>query len=235
MYFGYNKDKNILHNINLYAKPGEKIAFVGATGAGKTTITNLINKFYDIQAGKIRYDGINIDKINKNDLRASLGIVLQDTHLFSGTIADNIRYGNLNATDEEVVAAAKLANTDYFINHLSNGYNTYLKNAGNELSQGQKQLLAIARAAIANPPVLILDEATSSIDTRTEKIVQEGMDKLMKGRTVFVIAHRLSTIKNSDVIMVLDQGKIIERGNHDELIAQKGNYYQLYTGGFENQ
>ena len=235
VYFGYNKDKNILHNINLYAKPGEKIAFVGATGAGKTTITNLINKFYDIQAGKIRYDGINIDKINKNDLRASLGIVLQDTHLFSGTIADNIRYGNLDATDEEVVEAAKLANADYFINHLSNGYNTYLKNAGNELSQGQKQLLAIARAAIANPPVLILDEATSSIDTRTEKIVQEGMDKLMKGRTVFVIAHRLSTIKNSDVIMVLDQGKIIERGNHDELIAQKGNYYQLYTGGFENQ
>ena len=233
--FSYNKEKKILHDISLYAKPGQKIAFVGATGAGKTTITNLINRFYDIQAGKIRYDGINIDKINKNDLRASLGVVLQDTHLFSGTIADNIRYGNLEATDEEVVAAAKLANADYFINHLSNGYNTYLKNAGNELSQGQKQLLAIARAAIANPPVLILDEATSSIDTRTEKIVQEGMDKLMKGRTVFVIAHRLSTIKNSDVIMVLDQGKIIERGNHDELIAQKGNYYQLYTGGFENQ
>lgn len=233
--FGYNDEKTILHNINLYAKPGEKIAFVGATGAGKTTITNLINRFYDINSGKIRYDGINIGKIKKHDLRESLGIVLQDTHLFSGTVADNIRYGKLDATDEEVRAAAKLANADHFIKHLPQGYNTYLSGDGSSLSQGQRQLLSIARAAIADPPVLILDEATSSIDTRTEKIVQEGMDKLMVGRTVFVIAHRLSTIKNSDVIMVLDQGKIIERGNHDELIAQKGTYYQLYTGGFENQ
>ena len=233
--FGYNDEKTILHNINLYAKPGEKIAFVGATGAGKTTITNLINRFYDINSGKIRYDGINIEKIKKHDLRESLGIVLQDTHLFSGTVADNIRYGKLDATDEEVRAAAKLANADHFIKHLPQGYNTYLSGDGSSLSQGQRQLLSIARAAIADPPVLILDEATSSIDTRTEKIVQEGMDKLMVGRTVFVIAHRLSTIKNSDVIMVLDQGKIIERGNHDELIAQKGTYYQLYTGGFENQ
>ena len=233
--FGYNDEKTILHNINLYAKPGEKIAFVGATGAGKTTITNLINRFYDINSGKIRYDGINIEKIKKQDLRESLGIVLQDTHLFSGTVADNIRYGKLDATDEEVYAAAKLANADHFIKHLPQGYNTYLSGDGSSLSQGQRQLLSIARAAIADPPVLILDEATSSIDTRTEKIVQEGMDKLMVGRTVFVIAHRLSTIKNSDVIMVLDQGKIIERGNHDELIAQKGTYYQLYTGGFENQ
>ena len=233
--FGYNDEKTILHNINLYAKPGEKIAFVGATGAGKTTITNLINRFYDINSGKIRYDGINIEKIKKHDLRESLGIVLQDTHLFSGTVADNIRYGKLDATDEEVYAAAKLANADHFIKHLPQGYDTYLSGDGSSLSQGQRQLLSIARAAIADPPVLILDEATSSIDTRTEKIVQEGMDKLMIGRTVFVIAHRLSTIKNSDVIMVLDQGKIIERGNHDELIAQKGTYYQLYTGGFENQ
>lgn len=233
--FGYNDEKTILHNINLYAKPGEKIAFVGATGAGKTTITNLINRFYDINSGKIRYDGINIEKIKKQDLRESLGIVLQDTHLFSGTVADNIRYGKLDATDEEVHAAAKLANADHFIKHLPQGYDTYLSGDGSSLSQGQRQLLSIARAAIADPPVLILDEATSSIDTRTEKIVQEGMDKLMVGRTVFVIAHRLSTIKNSDVIMVLDQGKIIERGNHDELIAQKGTYYQLYTGGFENQ
>ena len=231
--FGYNENKIILHNINLYAKPGEKIAFVGATGAGKTTITNLINRFYDIQNGKIRYDGINIQKINKSDLRKSLGIVLQDTHLFSGTVADNIRYGKLDATDEEVHAAAKLANAHHFIKHLPNGYDTYLSNGGANLSQGQRQLLSIARAAIADPPVLILDEATSSIDTRTEKIVQEGMDKLMKGRTVFVIAHRLSTIRNSDVIMVLEQGRIIERGNHDELLKQKGTYYQLYTGGFE--
>ncbi len=223
----------ILHNINLYANPGEKIAFVGATGAGKTTITNLINRFYDIQNGKIRYDGINIQKINKSDLRKSLGIVLQDTHLFSGTVADNIRYGKLDATDEEVCAAAKLANAHHFIKHLPSGYDTYLSNGGANLSQGQRQLLSIARAAIADPPVLILDEATSSIDTRTEKIVQEGMDKLMKGRTVFVIAHRLSTIRNSDVIMVLEQGRIIERGNHDELLKQKGTYYQLYTGGFE--
>ena len=231
--FGYNENKIILHNINLYAKPGEKIAFVGATGAGKTTITNLINRFYDIQNGKIRYDGINIQKINKSDLRKSLGIVLQDTHLFSGTVADNIRYGKLDATDEEVYAAAKLANAHHFIKYLPNGYDTYLSNGGANLSQGQRQLLSIARAAIADPPVLILDEATSSIDTRTEKIVQEGMDKLMKGRTVFVIAHRLSTIRNSDVIMVLEQGRIIERGNHDELLKQKGTYYQLYTGGFE--
>lgn len=231
--FGYNESKIILHDINLYAKPGEKIAFVGATGAGKTTITNLINRFYDIQNGKIRYDGINIQKINKSDLRKSLGIVLQDTHLFSGTVADNIRYGKLDATDEEVRSAAKLANAHHFIKHLPKGYDTYLSNGGANLSQGQRQLLSIARAAIADPPVLILDEATSSIDTRTEKIVQEGMDKLMKGRTVFVIAHRLSTIRNSDVIMVLEQGRIIERGNHDELLQQKGTYYQLYTGGFE--
>lgn len=233
--FGYNEERTILHNINLYAKPGQKIAFVGATGAGKTTITNLINRFYDINKGKIRYDGINIEKINKKELRKSLGVVLQDTNLFSGTVAENIRYGKLDATDEEVMAAAKLSNAHTFIKHLPKGYDTYLSGGGANLSQGQKQLLAIARAAIANPPVLILDEATSSIDTRTEKIVQEGMDKLMKGRTVFVIAHRLSTIKNSDVIMVLDQGKIIERGNHEELLEQKGTYYQLYTGGFENQ
>ncbi|WP_425359764.1 ABC transporter ATP-binding protein [Clostridium beijerinckii] len=231
--FGYNDEKIILHNIKLYAKQGQKIAFVGATGAGKTTITNLINRFYDIQDGKIRYDGININKIKKDDLRRSLGIVLQDAHLFTGTVADNIRYGKLDATDEEVVAAAKLANADTFIRHLPNGYDTVLTGDGGSLSQGQRQLLTIARAAIADPPVLILDEATSSIDTRTERIVQEGMDKLMKGRTVFVIAHRLSTIKNSDVIMVLDQGRIIERGNHDDLIKEKVKYYQLYTGAFE--
>ncbi len=233
--FGYNEEKIILHNISLYAQPGQKIAFVGATGAGKTTITNLINRFYEIQKGKIRYDGINIEKIRKNDLRKSLGIVLQDTHLFSGTVADNIRYGKLDATDEEVVAAAKLANAHHFIKHLPKGYDTYLGGSGSSLSQGQRQLLAIARAAIADPPVLILDEATSSIDTRTEKIVQEGMDKLMKGRTVFVIAHRLSTIKNSDVIMVLEQGRIIERGNHETLLKERGTYYNLYTGGFESE
>lgn len=233
--FGYDDKKIILHNIKLFAKPGQKVAFVGATGAGKTTITNLINRFYDIQDGKIRYDGININKIKKDDLRRSLGIVLQDTHLFTGTIADNIRYGKLDATDEEVFAAAKLANADTFIKHLSQGYDTLITGDGANLSQGQRQLLAIARAAIADPPVLILDEATSSIDTRTEAIVQEGMDKLMHGRTVFVIAHRLSTVKNSDVIMVLEQGRIIERGNHDDLIQQKGKYYQLYTGAFELQ
>ena len=231
--FGYNPEKIILRNISLYAKPGEKIAFVGATGAGKTTITNLINRFYDIQNGKIRYDGININKIKKDDLRSSLGIVLQDTHLFSGTIADNIRYGKLDATDEEVIRAAKIANADLFIKHLSEGYQTMISGDGSNLSQGQRQLLAIARAVIYNPPVLILDEATSSIDTRTEKIVQDGMDKLMEGRTVFVIAHRLSTIKNSNVIMVLEQGEVIERGNHDELIEKKEKYYQLYTGAFE--
>lgn len=232
--FGYVPNKQVLYDINLYAKPGQKVAFVGATGAGKTTITNLINRFYDVEDGKIRYDGININKIKKPDLRHSLGIVLQDTHLFTGTVAENIRYGKLDATDEEVRAAAKLANADGFISHLKNGYDTVLKGDGANLSTGQRQLLAIARAAIADPPVLILDEATSSIDTRTEKIVQDGMDKLMAGRTTFVIAHRLSTIRNSDVIMVLDQGRIIERGNHDELIAKKGKYYQLYTGRIVN-
>ncbi|BBF41380.1 lipid A export ATP-binding/permease protein MsbA [Lachnospiraceae bacterium KM106-2] len=231
--FGYNDEKMILHNIKLYAKPGQKIAFVGATGAGKTTITNLINRFYDIQDGKIRYDGINVNKIKKADLRRSLGIVLQDTHLFTASVMENIRYGRLDATDEEVYAAAKLANAEHFIKHLPNGYDTVLTGDGSNLSQGQRQLLAIARAAVADPPVLILDEATSSIDTRTEKIVQEGMDRLMEGRTVFVIAHRLSTIKNSDSIMVLDQGRIIERGDHDELLEKKGVYYQLYTGALE--
>lgn len=228
--FGYNDDKIVLHNVDLYATPGQKIAFVGSTGAGKTTITNLINRFYDIQDGKIRYDGININKIKKDDLRRSLGIVLQDTHLFTGTVMDNIRYGKLDASEEEVYAAARLANADGFIKRLPDGYNTMLKGDGANLSQGQRQLLAIARAAIADPPVLILDEATSSIDTRTEKIVQSGMDRLMKGRTTFVIAHRLSTVRNSDCIMVLEQGRIIERGTHDQLIEQKGRYYQLYTG-----
>ena len=231
--FGYNDEKIVLHGIKLYAKPGQKIAFVGSTGAGKTTITNLINRFYDIQDGKIRYDGININKIKKADLRRSLGIVLQDTHLFTGTVRDNIRFGKLDATDEEIVAAAKLANADSFIRRLPDGYDTMLTGDGANLSQGQRQLLAIARAAIADPPVLILDEATSSIDTRTERIVQDGMDKLMEGRTVFVIAHRLSTIRNSDVIMVMDQGKIIERGNHEKLMKERGTYYQLYTGGLE--
>ena len=231
--FGYNANKTILHDINLFAKPGQKIAFVGATGAGKTTITNLINRFYDIQQGSITYDGIDIKKIKKEDLRKSLGIVLQDTHLFTGTIKDNIRYGRLDATDEEVEEAAKLVNADFFIRQLPQGYETELTGDGGSLSQGQRQLLAIARAAVANPPVLILDEATSSIDTRTETVVQSGMDALMKGRTVFVIAHRLSTVRNSDAIMVMDQGRIIERGNHEELIAQEGEYYQLYTGAFE--
>ncbi|HIR77184.1 MAG TPA: ABC transporter ATP-binding protein [Candidatus Choladousia intestinipullorum] len=231
--FGYNEDKVILKNISLYAKPGQKLAFVGSTGAGKTTITNLINRFYDIQDGKIRYDGINIRKIKKDDLRRSLGIVLQDTHLFTGTIMDNIRYGKLDATDEEVYAAAKLAHADHFIRMLPNGYNTLLSSDGEELSQGQRQLISIARAAVADPPVLILDEATSSIDTRTESIVQKGMDNLMKGRTVFVIAHRLSTIRNSNAIIVLEHGKIIERGDHEDLIKQRGTYYQLYTGKLE--
>lgn len=228
--FGYSDEKIVLHDVDLFAKPGQKIAFVGSTGAGKTTITNLINRFYDIQEGKIRYDGINIEKIRKNDLRRSLGIVLQDTHLFTGTVAENIRFGKLDATDEEVEAAARLANADSFIQRLPQGYDTVLKGDGANLSQGQRQLLAIARAAIADPPVLILDEATSSIDTRTERIVQDGMDKLMKGRTTFVIAHRLSTVRNSDCIMVLEQGHIIERGTHDQLIEEKGRYYQLYTG-----
>lgn len=228
--FGYDPDKIVLHDVKLYAEPGQKIAFVGSTGAGKTTITNLINRFYDIQDGKIRYDGININKIKKGDLRRSLGIVLQDTHLFTGTVKENIRFGKLDATDEEVEAAAKLANADGFIRRLPNGYDTMLTGDGANLSQGQRQLLAIARAAIADPPVLILDEATSSIDTRTERIVQEGMDKLMHGRTTFVIAHRLSTVRNSDCIMVLEQGRIIERGTHEQLIEEKGRYYHLYTG-----
>lgn len=231
--FSYVEGKQVLSGVSVYAKPGQKVAFVGATGAGKTTITNLINRFYDIEDGKIRYDGININKIKKSDLRRSLGIVLQDTNLFTGTVMDNIRYGNLDATDEECIAAAKLAGADGFITRLPDGYDTMLNNNGANLSQGQRQLISIARAAVADPPVMILDEATSSIDTRTEAIVQRGMDKLMEGRTVFVIAHRLSTVKNSDVIMVLDKGKIIERGTHDDLIAQKGTYYQLYTGAFE--
>lgn len=231
--FAYEEGKTVLHNVSLYAKPGQKVAFVGATGAGKTTITNLLNRFYDIADGKIRYDNININKIRKSDLRHSLGIVLQDTNLFTGTVIDNIRYGKLDATDEECIAAAKLAGADDFITRLPDGYQTHLTGNGANLSQGQRQLLSIARAAVADPPVMILDEATSSIDTRTEAIVQRGMDALMEGRTVFVIAHRLSTVKNSDVIIVLDHGRIIERGSHDDLIAQKGQYYQLYTGAFE--
>ena len=231
--FGYEKNKIVLRNVNLYAKPGQKIAFVGATGAGKTTITNLINRFYEIQNGKIRYDGINIKKIKKADLRRSLGIVLQDTNLFTGTVMDNIRYGRLNATEDECIEAAKLANAHDFITRLPEGYNTMLTSDGANLSQGQRQLLSIARAAVANAPVMIMDEATSSIDTRTEKLVQMGTDKLMEGRTVFVIAHRLSTVQNADVIMVLEHGEIIERGNHEQLIKEKGEYYQLYTGAFE--
>ncbi|MGO3602000.1 ATP-binding cassette, subfamily B [Enterococcus malodoratus] len=231
--FGYNDDQLVLHDINLYAEPGQKVAFVGATGAGKTTITNLINRFYDIQEGKIRYDGVNVKKIKKNSLRSSLGIVLQDTHLFTGTVKENIRYGNLSATDEEVYQAAKLSNADTFIRHLPDKYDTVITGDGEGLSQGQRQLLAIARAAIADPPVMILDEATSSIDTRTEGIVQSGMDRLMEGRTVFVIAHRLSTIQNSDVIMVMDHGRIIERGDHESLLTEHGMYYQLYTGKVE--
>jgi len=231
--FGYEEDKMVLHNVSVFAEPGQKVAFVGATGAGKTTITNLINRFYDIADGKIRYDGININKIKKADLRRSLGIVLQETNLFTGTVMENIRYGKLDATDEECIAAAKLAGADDFITRLPKGYETELSGNGANLSQGQRQLLAIARAAVADPPVMILDEATSSIDTRTEAIVQKGMDSLMEGRTVFVIAHRLSTVKNSDVIMVLDHGRIIERGNHEKLIAEKGTYYRLYTGAFE--
>ena len=233
VYFGYEENKTVLNGISLYAKAGQKIAFVGSTGAGKTTITNLINRFYDVPDGKIRYDGININKIRKDDLRRSLSMVLQDTHLFTGTVRDNIRYGRLDATDEDVIKAAKLANADSFIRHLPEGYDTLLTSDGANLSQGQRQLLAIARAAVADPPVLILDEATSSIDTRTEALIEKGMDRLMEGRTVFVIAHRLSTVRNSNAIMVLEQGKIIERGDHDDLIAQKGKYYQLYTGMFE--
>ena len=231
--FGYEPNKEVLHDVSVYAEPGQKVAFVGATGAGKTTITNLINRFYDISDGQILYDGIDVSKIKKADLRRSLGIVLQDVNLFTGTVMDNIRYGKLSATDEECIAAAKLAGADDFISRLPQGYATELSNNGANLSQGQRQLISIARAAVADPPVMILDEATSSIDTRTEAIVQRGMDKLMEGRTVFVIAHRLSTVKNSDVIMVLDHGRIIERGSHEKLIAEKGTYYQLYTGAFE--
>ena len=231
--FSYEEGKPVLHDVTVYAEPGQKVAFVGATGAGKTTITNLINRFYDIADGKVRYDGININKIKKADLRRSLGLVLQETNLFSGTVMENIRYGKLDATDEECRQAARLAGADDFISRLPHGYATELSNNGANLSQGQRQLIAIARAAVADPPVMILDEATSSIDTRTEAIVQRGMDKLMEGRTVFVIAHRLSTVKNADVIMVLDHGRIIERGNHEKLIAEKGTYYQLYTGAFE--
>jgi len=231
--FGYNPDKPVLHDITWFAKPGQKIALVGATGAGKTTVTNLINRFYDIQHGQILYDGISVAGIKKPDLRRSLGIVPQDVNLFTGTVMDNIRYGRLNATDEECIEAARLVNADSFIRMLPKGYDTVLEGDGSGLSQGQRQLISIARAAVADPPALILDEATSSIDTRTEEVVQAGMDNLMKGRTIFVIAHRLSTVRNSDVIMVLDHGNIIERGSHDELIAQKGEYYQLYTGAVE--
>ena len=231
--FGYVPEKIVLKNLSLYAKPGQKIAFVGSTGAGKTTITSLINRFYEIQGGKIRYDGINITKIKKADLRRSLGAVLQDTHLFTGTVRENVRYGRLSATDEEVERACKIANADGFIRHLPDGYDTMLTADGANLSQGQRQLLSIARAAVADPPVLVLDEATSSIDTRTEHLIEKGMDELMRGRTVFVIAHRLSTVRNADAIMVLEKGEIIERGNHDSLIAEKGRYYSLYTGMFE--
>ena len=231
--FGYTPDHEVLHGVSVFAKPGQKVAFVGATGAGKTTITNLINRFYDIADGKIRYDGINVNKIRKADLRRSLGVVLQDVNLFTGTVMDNIRYGNLDATDEECIAAAKLAGADDFITRLPDGYDTMLTGNGAQLSQGQRQLISIARAAVADPPAMILDEATSSIDTRTEAIVQAGMDKLMEGRTTFVIAHRLSTVRNADAIICLDHGRIIERGNHDELIAKRGYYYQLYTGAFE--